>query len=119
MTLTSSATSLSVKSDKNSQFTTEIQPEQRLKGQPEINNIPIRQVVQAHYQQDSQILQVSYVWRKKAKGPSSLVRLEGKVQGELTTASEWAESVTKAAYEGSWLVCIRFASTNITPRPRS
>ncbi|KAF8921225.1 ATP-NAD kinase-like domain-containing protein [Mucidula mucida] len=82
VTLTSSATSLSVKSDKN-----------------KVNNIPIRQVVQAHYQQDSQILQVSYVWRKKAKGPSSLVRLEGKVQGELTTASEWAESVTKAAYE--------------------
>ncbi|KAF9053758.1 hypothetical protein BDZ89DRAFT_1032195 [Hymenopellis radicata] len=65
VTLTSSATSLSVKSDNN----------------------------------NSQVLQVSYVSRKKAKGPSSLVRLEGKVQGEPTTASEWADSVTKAAYE--------------------
>ncbi|KAL0071372.1 sphinganine kinase lcb4 [Marasmius tenuissimus] len=63
--------------------------------------VPFQHVVASNFHPDSKILEVTYVWRKKGKGPLRFAELKGTVKdSSLDTAKEWCEKLNGKAYEG-------------------
>jgi hypothetical protein len=60
-----------------------------------------RQVIAATFNSNTQLLEVSYLARRKQGSPLSLVKISGAVQdsqGEI--ASTWVETLMRFSYEG-------------------
>jgi hypothetical protein len=66
--------------------------------------VPARQIlsVNRRQDQDSSLLDVSFLSRNKKKTPFSLVKIEGKINGYAEkTVAVWVDSAIHLAYQGT------------------
>ncbi|KAF8238620.1 hypothetical protein L208DRAFT_247706 [Tricholoma matsutake] len=66
-----------------------------------VKEIVYRQVIAADFNRDTQLLEVSYLDRRKQRASLSLVKVTGFVQySEDATVSSWIETLMHISYEG-------------------